>query len=229
MELSAVVNKYDVPLTRTERSLVGQIPDGTSTVSDDRYDQQMKVLVAAREALKQLPDRKTMERQSKMDKAGMLKDRLKMLRQMIQFMSPGAVKSLIVEMKQISAQITSLTGENGGLQGGGNVGVMTESASGAETPPEMAQAASVDNLGSGDPHEQPVLSGTVQADSIKSGSRNPEDRQLKETVEELKSLYKLVLAALKRKQQQSGGHTSQQELRRYVDVPDNGGIVALKV
>jgi hypothetical protein len=36
---------------------------------------------------------------------------------------------------------------------------------------------------------------------MKGGDRNAEDRQLKETIEELKHLYKAVLAALKRKQQ----------------------------
>jgi hypothetical protein len=59
------------------------------------------------------------------------------------------------------------------------------------------------------------------------------DRQLKETVEELKNLYKAVLAAVKRKQQSgrgSGHHSGQtSHLRVYAVIPDSASSVAVKV
>ncbi len=89
MELSAIVKKYDLPLTRSERTLVAQLPTGTTAVSENRYEQQMKALAAARDVIAQLPDKHTLERQRTMEKAGMLKDRLKMLCRTVRTVSPS--------------------------------------------------------------------------------------------------------------------------------------------
>ena len=211
MELSAITKEYDVPLTRSERNLVSQLPTGTSSVSEDRYKQLMKTLADDRVAVAQLPDRQMSERQRRSEKAAMLKERLKMLRQMMPFLSASAAKSLKSEMKQIAAQIASLSG--GSSAGAGSTTPTPESA---VAPPESAGEAApkVDAVPSSETAEvddgtpqkkQAVSDNTLQRFGLKNADDNSEDRQLKEVVEELKNLYKAVLEALKRKQQAGQG------------------------
>lgn len=240
MELSAIIKANNLTLTRPESDLVARLSPGISAGAGDLYDQRMKALAAARDLLKQLPDRKTLERQRNMEKAAMLKDRLKMLRQMIPFMSPSAVKSLNAEMKQIAAQLASLAGESGGGSGGSMPATAApaaeapESASNAETAPGTAQVNETDQGNDGAREKQHASSGTaMQVDGVKGGVSNAEDRQLKETVEELKSLYNTVLAALKRKRQQGRvngqlpGHAG--HLRVYADMTGSADTVSVKV
>lgn len=241
MELSAIVKEYNVPLTRSERNLVSQLDTGASATSEDRYKQQMKELASAREIAKQLPDRQTSERQSKMARAAMLKERLKMLRQMIPFLSPSAAKSLKAEMQQIAAQVASLGG--GGSGGTGSVVAATaetpsaessESGNKVESPQDTAAQSDGTPQGADEAQqEQPASSGgSAQGHTQKSSADTTDDRQLNETVEELKSLYKAVMAALKRKQQAGRGGGQQADLsptlRAYAATPDSTESIAVK-
>ena len=175
-----------------------------------------------------------------MEKAGMLKDRLKLLRQMIPYLSPSAAKSLRTEMKQIASQLASLDAESGG---GNGFAMPASVATAAETPEsgnnvgtaQHSAQSGVVNLGdSGNQQKQdgssePVLPGL----GVESSGRTAQDRQLKESVEELKSLYKVVLAALKRKQQSGRGSGHQSvlgpHLRVYAAFPDSAATVTLTV
>jgi hypothetical protein len=239
MDLSAIINEYNLPLTRSESNLVAQLSTtGTSAVSNDLYKRRMKALAAARNASKQLPDRQTLERQDKMDKAGLLSQRLKMLRQMIPFMSPSAVRSLTAEMKQIAAQLASL----GNASGGGNGGVVSSlpaaavgetpgSGSNVESVAETVQVNGLSNDNGGTRQENRASSDSaLQVDGVKSGDSSAEDRQLKEAVEELKNQYRAVLAALKRKLQSGSGQLSghMSHLRVYAGMPDGTGSVTIK-
>lgn len=108
MELMSLLNQYNVPLSKAERALFSGLNTSSSTRSDAYYDQQVKRLADARQALQRMPDKQSSDRQSKAEKIKMLKDRLKMLKQMIPFMSAAAAKSLKAELKQIAAQIGAL-------------------------------------------------------------------------------------------------------------------------
>jgi hypothetical protein len=239
MELSAIINERNLPLTRHESDLVTRLSSGISAASGELYDQRMKTLAAAREVLEQLPDRKTMARQDSMEKAGMLKERLKLLHQLLQFMSPASVKSLKAEMKQIASQLSSLSDETVGGNAGAifaaaaTVDELPKPGSNAETAPGAAEVNEAGPENGGTPQEHVLSGSAAQSDGSKSGNGTAEDRQLKETVEELKSLYRAVLAAMKRKQQsgrgsgQLSGHAA--HLRVYADVPDSEGSVAIKV
>ena len=240
MELPAIVKKYDLLLSRIERNPVARLSAGTSVPSDDQYEQRMKELTAARELLAQLPDRQTTERQRRMEKAQMLKDRLKILRQMIPFLSPSAARSLKAEMKQIASQLASLDAESGG---GNGIAMPASAATAAETPGSGNKVGIAQNSAQPDAADQgddgiqkklkdssvPVMSG----DGVKRDDSNAQGRQLKESVEELKSLYRSVLAALKRKQQSV--HASGQQsplnpqLRAYAAMPDSTTGVAITV
>ena len=239
MELSAITKEYNVPLTRSERKLVSQLPTYPSVTSADRYRQQMKALADTRAVVAQLPDRQASERQRRSEKAAILKERLKMLRQMMPFLSPSAAKSLKSEMRQIAAQIASLSGGSGA---GGGAAVPTAEAD-AETPESGGETASkVDAVPSsetaevddGTQQEQAASDNTLQPPGVKNADNNSQDRQLKETVEELKAMYKAVLAALKRKQQQAvqvgerhGGHVL--PLQAYASMPESTNSVEIKV
>lgn len=240
MELSAITKEYNVPLTRSERKLVSQLPTDPSATSADRYRQQMKTLADTRAAVAHLPDRQASERQRRSEKAAILKERLKMLRQMMPFLSPSAAKSLKSEMRQIAAQIASLSGGSGA--GGGAAVPMAEA--GGETPESGGETASkVDAVTSSDAEpvndgtqqqEQAASDNTLQQAGVKNADNNSQDRQLKETVEELKAMYKAVLAALKRKQQQAvqagerhGGHVL--PLQAYASMPESTNSVEIKV
>lgn len=240
MELSAITKEYNVPLTRSERNLVSQLPTDLSATSDDRYTQQMKTLADARELVAQLPDKQASERQRRAEKAAILKERLKILRQMIPFLSPTAAKSLKSEMKQIAAQIASLGGGGGA---GGGAAVPTAEADAATSESGGETASKVDAVPSSDAEpvdneaqqkEQAASDNTLQQPGVKNADDNSQDRQLKETVEELKAMYRAVLAALKRKQQQAvqvgeqyGGHTS--TLHAYTSMPESANSVEIKV
>ncbi len=240
MELSAITKEYNVPLTRSERNLLSQLPATASTISDDRYKQQMKTLADTRAVVSQLPDRQASERQRRMEKAAMLKERLKMLRQMIPFFSPSAAKSLKSEMKQISAQIASLSGGSG-AGGGAGAAVPTAEAD-AATPESVSETASkVDAVPSSETaevddgtqqKEQAASDNTLERPGVKNAVDNSQDRQFKEAVEELKNLYKAVLEALKRKQlagrggEQLARHAP--HLRVYLATSDNTNSVAVK-
>ena len=234
MELSAITKESDVLLTRSERKLLSQLPAVTTALSGDRYKQQMKILADTRTVITQLPDRRGSERQRRMEKAAMLKERLKVLRQMMPFLSPSAAKSLKSEMKQISAQIASLDGGTGtGASAAMPTSETATAETGSETEPtvDKAESSETDLKDLGSKKEQPASpDSTLQRFVPKSGDSNSEDRSLKETVEELKNLYKAVLAALKRKQQPGRGGEQFAEhvspLRVYSAMPDSTGIVA---
>jgi hypothetical protein len=235
MELSAVVKKYNLSLTRSESNLVGRLSGGTS----EQAEQRMKALAEARDVLKQLPDRQTSERRSRMEKAAMLKERLKMLRQMLPFLSPSAAKSLKSEMKQIAGQIASLSSGSGG---GGSITVTTdapatgtaESAQGAETAQDAGPSLETDQGDNKNQQERYTLSGAgLSGQEVRNDvGVNAEERALRETVTELKALFRGVLEALKRKQQ-AGRATrnlaSASPLRVYAAMPDSGGRVAINV
>lgn len=237
MELSAIIREHNLLLTRPESDLVTRLSTGISAGSEELYDQRMKSLAAARDLLKRLPDRKTMVRQSNMEKAAILKERLKMLRQMIPFMSPSAVKSLNAEMKQIASQLASLSGESGGSGGAmpeaaAPVSKTVQSGGNAETAPDPAQPDGTEQPSGVTRVQLASLVAAVQADGVKNRGGNAEDRQLKETVAELKSLFNAVLAAMKRKQQSgrgSGYRPGHAQLRVYVDLPYSAGSVGVMV
>jgi leucyl-tRNA synthetase len=237
MELSALVKEYNLPLTRAESNLVSQLPTGTSEISSDQYDQRIKSLAAARDLLNQLPDRQTLERRSRMEKAAMLKERLKILRQMIAFLTPSAAKSLKSEMKQIASQIASLGAGSAGAGGSAIVAMnvpaaeIPDSAQEAEKSKEAAPLSDTNQGENGNRQDQQAPSVAVlPGQEAKSGTPNTEDRQLKEMVTELKALYKAVLEALKRKQQAGQGSgqlpCSASNLRVYMTVPDGVRSVA---
>ncbi|GFE61035.1 hypothetical protein [Geobacter sp. AOG2] len=236
MDLSTVAHDYNVPLTRPERDLISRLDANASSGSEDRYERQMKDLATARGLAKQLPDRQTSERQNKLEKAAILKERLRTLRQMIPFLSPSAAKSLKAEMQQIAAQIASLTGGSGGGSGGGSVTAETSTPESAQTgnaaaPPQEATTqtdVAAKETDGGPQEQQPASSdGDDQRSAPTSTTHSVEDRQLKEAVEELRGLYKAVMAALKRKQQ--AGHGAGLELRVYVAMPETTGSVGVKV
>lgn len=235
MELSAITKEYNVPLTRSERNLLLQLPASTSALSEDRYTQQLKALAEARTVVTQLPDRQTSERQRRMEKAAMLKERLKILRQMIPFLSPSGAKSLKTEMKQIAAQIASLGGGSGSATPTTETAAaeVPESKGETESKEDTAPSRETEQVDDGDQQKQQTSSdGTVHRLGPSSTDGTSEDRRLQEAVEELKSLYKTVSEALKRKQQTGyGGEPSAKHaphLQVYSAMPDNMNNVAIK-
>jgi hypothetical protein len=231
MQLSAVFSKYNVPLTKAESNLIGNLSGETPELSD----KSLKELAAARDVLKQMPDRQTSERRSRMGKAAMLKERLKMLRQMLHFLSPAAAKSLKSEMKQIAGEIASLNGGNGG--NGNSMTVMdtpNAAATGAKQTETIEEPLAASEEDQGKSENNPVnqeaagkeLSGQ-QPNSNKEA--NAEERALKETISELKSLFKTVLEALKRKQKTAHNVQDAAPLRAYASLPESGGSLTISV
>lgn len=232
MELAGIATQYGSSLTRAERSLLGQLSAGMSEAEQDNYARNIKELAAAREVIKQLPDAQTTKRQNAMAKAAMLKERLKMLRQMIPFMSPSAAKSLKAELKQIAAQLASLQGESG------NSGTVTPApqVTAADVPGSEGKTVAASDTASTDTTDTgtdgsgsergaaPDVTGA--ADDVKPGGSAAESRRLKEMIEEAKSLLKAVLAAAKRKQQAVRGAG---QLRNYAATPDSMGSVTITV
>ena len=237
MELTAIVKEYNVPLTRTEESLLSRLGTDVSSRSQDRYEQQMKDLAAARTVVRQLPDRQTLERQSRLERAGILKERLKMLRQMIPFLSPSATKSVMAEMKQIAAQIASLGAGSGSVVVTATDMASPETAASAKdsggtrgNTQEAAQPAGTGQRSGGTTQQMsPALSGKPPETGNDSAA---EERRLKEAVEDVKTLFKSVLAALKRKRSGRDGNRPQQpspRLQVYAAMPEGAGRVAVKV
>lgn len=233
MEMSVIVKEYNVPLTRAENNLVGHLSGAASDVTEQR----MKALAAARDVLKQLPDRQSSERSRRMEKAAMLKERLKMLKQMLPFLSPSAAKSLKSEMKQIAGQIASLSGGSGG--GGGSAIVTMDApaagtakpAQGAETE-QSAEPTPEADLGDGKSQQERNASSNVELPGQgvkKDALATEEERKLRETVAELKALFKTVLEALKRKQKSGGALRGGSPFRAYVTLPDSSGTVGMNV
>lgn len=236
MELSAVVKEYNLSLTRSESKLVDRMSGGIP----EQTEQRLKALAEARDVLKQLPDRQTSERRSRMEKVAMLKERLKMLRQMLPFLSPSAAKSLKSEMKQIAGQIASL---NAGSGGGGDSATVAldapvsgtpESARGAETERERGASSETDQSDVKKQQGRYAPFGDVlpEQEGKNDAGANAEERTLKEALAELKTLFNAVLQALKRRQQAGRAArnlTSASPLRVYAAMPDSGGSVAINV
>lgn len=230
MEMSVIVKEYNVPLTRAENNLVGHLSGAASDVTEQR----MKTLAAARDVLKQLPDRQSSERSRRMEKAAMLKERLKMLKQMLPFLSPSAAKSLKSEMKQIAGQIASLSGGSGGGSGSTTV-AMDAPAAGTAKPAQgagterSAEPSQETDQGDGKSQQDRNAFSNVEMPGQEVKKDAAEERALKEAVAELKALFKTVLEALKRKQRIGGALCGGSKLLAYVALPDSGGNVAVNV
>jgi len=184
-----------------------QNPGGkASDASFALTERQMKDLIASRDLVKQLPDKKTTERQARLEKAQMLRERLRLLKQMLAFLNPRSTKSLAAEIKQIAAQLATLGDGGGGLssavdggtatpeQGGGQDSSSGQNAS-AAAPPAAAGRQSAGDITT--TPATPAVSGATPNQAGKS-----EDRQLKDSVEEARILLRSVVEALKRKRQQ---------------------------
>jgi len=238
MKLSTIAQQQDLPLTRPERALLEAASTNLSSISRERYEEQMKALTDARELLKQLPDKKSSERRDKSEKAQMLKERLRMLKQMIPFMSPAAAKSLIMELKQIAAQLASLGG--GGGSGGLSTSVMAsvtdagQVTDSAESAIEAADADVGDNTPNNDTTPEKTTAGhSEQSDTNGHMTENGQDRQLQETLEELKQLYRSVRNMVQRKLQQAGDRGEPvpelpPQLQAYMALPESGVGVTVK-
>lgn len=242
MELTALLKQYNLPLTGTERALVNGLKSNSSSRPDGYYEQQLKQLADAREALKRLPDKKTSDRQKKSEKIKMLKDRLKMLKQMIPFMSPSAAKSLKAELKQIAAQIASLKDDSG--SGGAVFSGSSDSAAGATVASsdaagtaaeadaaateagvvtEAAEASSdtedAENTDAGEKTGEPKDTETANAansyqeQANQSKAESAADRAEKEELEKLKQLYQAVKNMLERKLQRPDDPATQAALQ----------------
>ena len=167
-------------------------------------ERQMKDLIASRDLVKQLPDRKTTERQARLEKAQMLRERLRLLKQMLAFLSPKSTKSLAAEIKQIAAQLAAVGDGGGGSssavdggtatseQGGGQDASSGQDAAAAVPPATAGTAGDITTTPA-----TPAVSGAIPTQAGKS-----EDRQLKDSVEEARILLRSVVQALKRKRQQ---------------------------
>ena len=230
MELTALLKQYNLPLTSNERALVNGLKSNSSSRPDEYYEQQLKRLADAREALKRLPDKKTSDRQKKSEKIKMLKERLKMLKQMIPFMSPSAAKSLKAELKQIAAQIASLKddGGSGGAQfssgsdsaAGSTVAATAAAGTSAEADTAAAEASAVseaaettlassdaegveaaEEAGASKDTETTNAATSYQEQANQSKAESAANRAEKEELEKLKQLYQAVKNMLERKLQ----------------------------
>lgn len=239
MELSTIAQQQELPLTRAERALLAAASTSLSSVSGERYEEQMKALTDARELLKQLPDKKSAERQDKSEKARMLKERLRMLKQMIPFMSPAAAKSLKVELKQIASQLASLgAGSPGGSGSLTTAAVAVTGTEQAAMPVESADAdgeAVADEAASegGTTPQEPTAAAPDRSNASGHTTENGQDRQLQETLEELKQLYRSVRNMVQRKLQQAGdrGEPAPElppQLQAYMALPESGVGVTVK-
>lgn len=185
----------------------------TSTAFPALTERQMKELIASRDLLKQLPDRKTTERQARLEKIQMLRDRLKLLRKMIAFLSPSSTKTLAAEIKQIASQLAALgDGSGGGLSSGTGGGTSGSAQGGGEhaaspgqtpSPATLSAATGADNGSAGHDTTIPVTPSPASVSvAVPHQVATGGDRQLKEGVEEVRTLLRSVVEALKRKRQQ---------------------------
>lgn len=227
----SLINQYNIPLTKAERAFFKDISSAGASRTDAYYEQQVKRLADTREALKQLPDKKTSDRQSKADKIKMLKDRLKMLKQMIPFMSASSAKSLKAELKQIAAQIGALKDSSGGIGGsetltGSNTQEPTTTDSTGETEAAAAEATA-ETAANSDAQQSESDSKTDETktkDAADTGSNYLEqanqsksesaaDRADKEELEKLKQLFQSVKQMLERKLQKPNDPATQTALQ----------------
>lgn len=229
MELMSLLNRYNVPLSKTERAFFKGIDRTGSSQTDAHYEQQIKRLADAREALKQMPDKKTSDRQSKAEKIKMLKERLKMLKQMIPFMSASAAKSLKAELKQIAAQIGALKDGSGGLAtaAGTSIEAATATGSAGQAEAATAEAAAETAPDSSNTQQPETGSETDEAkdkDSSDKGNsaleranqskaENAADRADQEELEKLKQLFQSVKQMLERKLQKPNDPGTQAALQ----------------
>lgn len=185
MQLSALLNSYNIPLTKAERSFFAGLSTDGSRRSDAYYEQQVKQLAETKEALRQLPDQKSSERQNRTEKMKMLKERLKMLKQMIPFMSASAAKALKAELQQIAAQIGALKDGSGGSPLGALSDATAAPAAAMETSGDMSAPVSGDTTAGGVTEDaEPVSDTTVEsgdqggkaeADEASDTSKNTEE------------------------------------------------------
>ncbi|BCS53819.1 hypothetical protein [Geobacter sp. SVR] len=248
MELSRIVQQYAPALNQSERGLVSALDDAPSSVAAERYEQQIKALADARTIIKQMPDKKSADRQNKAEKIRMLKERLKMLKQMIPFMSPAAAKSLKAELQQIAAQLSSLAADGSGGTGGtgelvtgvsGDSGTMTAVAqTGASEAADAGEGAAVEDAPAGEdaavdddgqqPEETAGETGNGEPARTAGGSR-----QMQEEMEELKRLYRSVRNMVQRKLQQAGDKggplpNGPPPLQAYAPLPEAGSTVRIR-
>lgn len=227
----SLLNQYNIPLTKAERAFFKGISSAGASRTDAYYEQHIKRLADTREALKQLPDKKTSDRQSKADKIKILKDRLKMLKQMIPFMSASSAKSLKAELKQIAAQIGALKDSSGGSGGTevltvSNTQEPTATDSTGETEAVAAEATA--EAAESSDTEQPVTGsdadeakGEAASDkgsnyleqANQSKSESAADRADKEELEKLKQLFQSVKQMLERKLQKPNDPATQTALQ----------------
>ncbi|MDD2272890.1 MAG: hypothetical protein PHP95_06310 [Desulfuromonadaceae bacterium] len=246
MELSSILKQYNVPFTKAERDLANVLKSADTSRTDEYYEQQMKRLADARATLKSFPDKKTSDRQNKTEKASMLKERLKMLKQMIPFMSPSALKNLKAELKQIASQLASLKAE-----GGSSVTVSSDVATTTEPQVTVADAAvsedapiraGADSGSDPEEQEQSTADSSPQSNSFDTNTQqaaktkevHDQDRALKETVEDLKRLYRTVRAMVQRKLHQAGDKGGPvadlpPQMQAYQVLPESGNALNIKI
>lgn len=234
MELTTVVQRNIISLTQSRQTMGTSVSAKSTTITDERYKQQMKALDDANAFLKQVPDKKSADRKDKTEKISMLRERLKMLKQMIPFMSPSAVKSLKSELRQIASQLSSLS--NDGV-GGDNIDVKiptdsnkVEDSAKTDTPEEtdkakdtVARDAKTDEQTSAREKDKDKDS----SDSDKLAKIASENQQIQEEMEELKRLYRLVRVMVQRKLQQANDKgeplpNGPPALKPYLPIPETG-------
>ncbi|MEI6305607.1 MAG: hypothetical protein WCP33_02180 [Deltaproteobacteria bacterium] len=198
MELAIIAKDINLPLTRSERAMISLIGSGVaSPASEERSQQQLKEVAVARDALKRLPEPKAQERQQRMEKVGMLKERLKILKQIIPYLSPAAAKSLRYEMKQIALQLASLDGAYG--SGTASETTFTAMYEDDLPPDPSSNSDGTDDKAADTQKLSPSITDAVNAENVKIQGEDKESRQLNGAVQEVKQLYRSVREALKRK------------------------------
>ena len=225
MNLSAIAKESDLPMTRSESALTGAITTSISADDEERYRLKMRQLARTRKALKQMPDKQSMQRQQQADKAQMLKQRLTILRQSIPFLSPSAARALMAEMKQIAAQLRSLNIGSAGGTASVSAAVATEapesspSAAAAQTVPDSGQQ----QTGAKDTESSAPQSATASGSPVTPVPQNATNSKLGQSndpVDELNQLYRTVLTALKRKAgERSGSPKHVKQLTAYLVIP----------
>ena len=224
MNLSAIAKESDLSLTRSESTLTGAITAPVSADDEERYRLKMRQLARARDALKQMPDKQSMQRQQQADKVQILKQRLTILRQSVPFLSPAAARALMAEMKQIAAQLRSL--HIGSADG------TTSASAGAtevpESPPGAAAAQTVQDSGQQQTGAKDTESSASQSAAVSDSplapvpqnATNSKSGQSNDPVDELNQLYRTVLTALKRKAgERSGSPKHVKQLTAYLVIP----------
>jgi len=252
----SLLNQYNVPLSKAERALFSGLNTSGSTRSDAYYDQQVKRLADTRQALQRMPDKKTSDRQSTAEKIKMLKDRLKMLKQMIPFMSAAAAKSLKAELKQIAAQISSLKEAGAGSASpfGGTATTttspdnstatatdstaQTEAAATETTPeaiPESSDPAQQTETGEESNEAKDKATGATGTSYLEQANQSKAEsaanRAEQEELEKLHQLYQSVKNILERKLQKPHDPATQAalQLQAYQDAAETMQSTAVSI